>query len=66
MAASTKVEQKLLLGVPEAAIAVGVDPKFIRRGVEEGSIPATRVGRLIKVPLWWIRQQRDGTAPRSA
>lgn len=57
--------EKLLLGVPEAARAVGVDPKFIRRGVEEGSIPATKVGRLIKVPVWWIRQQRDGAAPRT-
>lgn len=57
---------KLLLGVPETALAVGVDPKFIRRGVEEGSIPSTRVGRLIKIPAWWIRQQRDGIAPRNA
>jgi excisionase family DNA binding protein len=58
--------EKLLLGVPEVAREVGVDPKFIRRGVEEGTIPATRVGRLIKVPMWWIRQQRDGVAPRNA
>jgi excisionase family DNA binding protein len=58
--------EKLLYGVPEAAHELGVDPKFIRRGVEEGVIPATRVGRLIKVPLWWIRQQRDGLAPRNA
>lgn len=59
-------QEKALWGVPEAAQELGVDPKFIRRGVEGGVIPATKVGRLIKIPLWWIRQQRDGAVPRTA
>lgn len=37
-----------LLGVPEAAVALGVTESYLRRGAAARSIPHTRLGRLVK------------------
>jgi excisionase family DNA binding protein len=57
---------KALLGVPAASEELGVPEDFLRRGIEEGSIPNMRVGRLYKIPHWWIRQQLDGSPASKA
>ena len=56
-------QEKLLWGVPETARLLGLDAKTVRKAVEAGEIPSAKYGRLIKIPGWWIRQQRDGRAP---
>jgi len=57
-------DEKLLWGVPEAAELLGLDQKTVRTAIEAEQIPCVHVGRLLKIPLWWIRRQRDG-APAS-
>jgi excisionase family DNA binding protein len=54
--------EKLLWGVPEAAPLLGLDAKTIRKAMAAGQIPCIKVGRLDKIPEWWMRQQRDGNA----
>ncbi len=51
---------KVLLSVPEVADATDMDPKSVRAAIARGEIPSVRFGRLIKVPLWWLEQQRHG------
>lgn len=55
-------KQKLLWSAPKAAVEIGIDVKSLRRELEAGRIPGQRIGNHWKVPLWWIRQQRDGKA----
>lgn len=57
------MEAKVLLSVPETAHATGLDVKTVRAAIERGEIPGQRIGRLLKVPRWWVDQQREG--PRS-
>lgn len=51
---------KVLLSVPEAADATGLDVKSVRAAVARGDIPGQRIGRLIKIPAWWVERQRSG------
>lgn len=51
---------KVLLSVPEVADATGMEVKTVRAAISRGEIPSSRFGRLIKVPLWWVEQQRLG------
>lgn len=53
-------KEKLLWGTQEAADEIGIDVKSLRRELEAGRIPGQRIGTHWKVPLWWIKQQRDG------
>lgn len=46
----------LFLRVPRAAELLAMDPRTVRRGIEQGVIPAVRVGGSIRVPMTWIRQ----------
>ena len=59
-------KEKLLWGVPATATALDVDQKTVRKQIEAGKIPAERYGRNWKIPLWWIKAQRDGPAPGRA
>jgi len=54
---------KVLLSVPEAAAETGLPERTIRLGISRGEIPGRRIGRYVRVPLWWIEEQRNG--PRS-
>jgi hypothetical protein len=59
-------KERALWGVPAAAAELGIDAKSVRRAIIDGTIPAVQIGRTPKIPYWWIRQQRDGIAPRAA
>lgn len=54
------MSDKLLVGVPEAAKMCGIDAKTLRKKIEAGEVPAERFGRHIKIPVWWLRELRDG------
>jgi excisionase family DNA binding protein len=41
----------------EAAAIMRTDPRTVRRAVAVGSIPATRVGAVLRVPVAWLREQ---------
>ena len=43
--------------VPETARLLGVDDRTVRRAIAAGTIPATQVGCLRKVPTEWLRRQ---------
>jgi excisionase family DNA binding protein len=60
------VDEKVLLSVAETALLLGLDPKTVRKAADAKEIPSVKIGRLIKIPSWFIRQQRDGVAPRAA
>jgi hypothetical protein len=56
------MEQEIVLwGVVQTARVLGIDGKTLRKELEAKRIPGLRVGRCWKIPLWWIRQQRDGS-----
>lgn len=60
MSADEAIETKprrLFLSVPEVATMAGVDPRAVRNGIAKGDIPATRFGRMLRVPTTWLDQQ---------
>lgn len=52
--------EKVLLSVQEVADATGMEVKSVRAAIGRGEIPGRRFGRLIKVPAWWVAEQRLG------
>jgi excisionase family DNA binding protein len=48
---------RLFATVPEFAKVSGYDMRTIRKGIEAGEIPATRVGANWRIPVAWIREQ---------
>lgn len=58
--------EKVLFGVPEVAAAISMDVKSVRKACEAGQIPGQRIGRVWKIPAWWILQQRDGVPQQAA
>jgi hypothetical protein len=50
---------RLFASVPETTAILGYDKlgRTVRKGIETGEIPATRVGATWRIPLAWIRQQ---------
>lgn len=46
-----------LVSVTEAARVLGLDPRTIRRRVQEGAIPARRVGRKLLVDLAAVQHE---------
>jgi excisionase family DNA binding protein len=60
------MQAKVLLSVSEAASATGMGQRAVREAVERGDIPGKRIGRLIKIPLWWVEEQRSGPRDRAA
>jgi excisionase family DNA binding protein len=53
--------EKALLGVPEVARITGLDEKSVRKAVEAQQIPALRIGRVWRVPRWWVDEQLHGS-----
>lgn len=51
---------KVLFSVQETAEATGLDVKSVRAAIARGEIPGTRIGRLFKIPVWWVEEQRSG------
>lgn len=58
--------EKALLGVPEVARITGLDAKSIRKAVESQQIPALRIGRVWRVPRWWVDEQLHGSGAATA
>lgn len=54
------MQSKVLLSVQEASEATGLDVKTVRAAVARGEIPGRRIGRLIKIPNWWVEELRSG------
>lgn len=59
-----ETEERVAYDVPDVAKALDCNEKTVRKGISDGQIPHFRVGKLIRVPAWWVRQQREGLAPR--
>jgi excisionase family DNA binding protein len=57
---------KVLLSVPEAAEETGLDVKSVRAAVARGDIPGLRIGRLIKIPRYWVDQMAKGDGSTGA
>jgi excisionase family DNA binding protein len=49
------LEGRLFLTVTELAALMQLDPRTVRRGIEDGSIPSIRVGRSTRIPVPKIR-----------
>jgi excisionase family DNA binding protein len=58
--------EKVAYDIPEVARSLECNEKTVRKGIADGQIPSFRIGRLIRVPAWWLRQQSDGPAPKAA
>lgn len=43
--------ERLFMRVSEAAERLGCDPRTVSRGIEKGVIPATVIGRLVRIPV---------------
>lgn len=56
------ITERLFVNTEEAAALLGLDPRTVRRAVDRGEIPATRLGVRILIPTAWLRKQaaRDG------
>lgn len=54
--------EKIAFSVDEVAHAVGCNPKTIRKGISDGQIPSFGIGRLIRIPAWWVKQQSQNSA----
>ena len=50
---------RLFLSVPEASAILGLDRegRTVRKAIEAGEIPATRVGPQWRIPVAWIRER---------
>jgi excisionase family DNA binding protein len=52
--------EKIAFSPDEVAEATETDVKVVRKSIQDGTIPHFRMGRLIKIPAWWVRQQLNG------
>jgi excisionase family DNA binding protein len=48
---------------PEAAAFLGVDIRTLRRAIQAGQIPATRVGVTWRVPTAWLMETAGKATP---
>lgn len=51
------ISGRLFVTVGEAAKILLVDPRTVRRGIENGEIPATKLAGALRIPAAWVRQQ---------
>jgi len=49
--------------VPEVASLLRRDERTIRRGIEAGTIPATRAGATWSIPVSWLRERAGVAGP---
>lgn len=61
---SERTSETALLGVPDVARITGLDEKSVRKAVEAKQIPALRIGRVWRIPRWWVNEQLYG-APKN-
>jgi excisionase family DNA binding protein len=43
--------------VAETARILGVSSSTVRRGIKGKDIPIVRLGKLLRIPKWWVEQQ---------
>lgn len=48
---------RLFATCPEAAEVLNTDPRTLRRALENGDVPGTKVGGHWRVPCQWLREQ---------
>jgi excisionase family DNA binding protein len=65
---ATPFEDKILLRIDEAAGVLCVSRAFVYKLIANNTIPAIRVGSVLRIPkaglLEWVdRSQKDGAAP---
>lgn len=53
---ASELEGRLFITVKELAALMQLDPRTIRRGVADGSIPAVRIGQSTRIPVPKIRE----------
>ena len=62
-----RIAGRLFATTTECAVILGYDVRTVRKGIEEETIPAVRVGTTYRIPVAWIRQQaRVGTGGGNA
>ncbi|HET9969828.1 MAG TPA: helix-turn-helix domain-containing protein [Streptosporangiaceae bacterium] len=61
MRSAPAIPERLFASVPEVAEILGSDPRTVRRALEAGQIPGTKVGAFWKIPTaWLLKQARRG------
>jgi excisionase family DNA binding protein len=65
-AALDRLKGKIFATTTEAGAVLRYDHRTIRKAIEAGEIPATRVGAQWRIPVSWIKEQArlgsDGSA----
>jgi len=57
LAAIQRIKGMLFATTTEASAVLRYDVRTLRKGIEEGTIPAVRVGSTYRIPTAWIREQ---------
>jgi excisionase family DNA binding protein len=55
--ASERIKDKLFATTTEVGAILRWDVRTVRKGIEDGTVPATRVGSTYRIPTAWIREQ---------
>lgn len=50
-----ELDGRVVITVTELATLLNLDPRTIRRGVADGSIPSVRVGSSVRIPVAKVR-----------
>jgi excisionase family DNA binding protein len=50
------LSDNLFAEVPETAEILQIDERTVRRAIERGNIPATRIGQRWRIPTSWLRK----------
>lgn len=53
------IRGKLFLTVPEVSEYTRVDQRTVRRAVEDGQVPAVRIGNMIRIPTTAFLQMAE-------
>jgi hypothetical protein len=65
-ACGASVEPLVIPLWPETGQALGLGKNSTYAAAARGEIPIVRFGRLLKVPMWFYRQLRDGKPGEAA
>ncbi|MET9071791.1 helix-turn-helix domain-containing protein [Streptomyces sp. NPDC004232] len=57
MNAAARLRGRWFATVSETAEVLHVDARTVRRAIDGGTIPATRVGQQLRVPVAWLESQ---------
>lgn len=57
MNAAARLRGRWFATVSETAEVLHVDPRTVRRAIDTGTIPSTRVGQQLRVPVAWLEAQ---------